>query len=149
MKTKNTQTYPNLAVSIQYVAPSDIVSLIQNKTDSIVFFADAKDNESREVAGTIQNWAQKNGYSSVYVCNIKQYRMEYGYDNSGILQITQNRSVGYDELLSKLDPLLPYYEVQGNGINLQNTTLNVKTIPTPFVICIRQGQVKTIDITQQ
>lgn len=148
-KEAYTQAYPNLAVSIQYVTPSDIVSLIQNKTDSIVFFADAKDNESREVAGTIQNWAQKNGYSSVYVCNIKQYRMEYGYDNSGVLQITQNRSVGYDELLSELDPLLPYYEVQGNGINLQNTTLNVKTIPTPFVICIHREQVKTIDITQQ
>lgn len=140
------QTYPRLDIPVYYVAPANVVSLIQNKTDSVVFFADAKNNESRKTAGLIQNWARDNGFSSVYVCNIKQYRMEYGYDESGVLSITQNRSVGYDELLSELDTFLPYYEVQGDGNTLKNITLDVKTIPIPFVVCIHNGQISTANI---
>lgn len=143
-----TKVYPSLDVTMQYVTPADIVSAIQNQETGLVFFTDAYENQCREIASDVQEWAQQNGYDSVYVCNIKQYRMEYGYDNTGKMVVTKNRTVGYDELLEELNDLLPYYQVKGNGHDLETVVLDVKTINAPTIISFQNGVASVVDLKQ-
>lgn len=133
---------------MQYVTPADIVSAIQNQETGLVFFTDAYENQCREMASDVQEWVQQNGYDSVYVCNIKQYRMEYGYDNTGKMVVTKNRTVGYDELLEELNDLLPYYQVKGNGHDLETVVLDVKTINAPTIISFQNGVASVVDLKQ-
>lgn len=142
-----TTVYLDTSLPVEYVAPNDVVALIHENGEAAVFFANAKDNNSRTTAAKVQTWAKQNGYEKLYVCNIGPYRMEYGYDDTGELVVTQNRCVGYDELLAELDEILPYYQVEGDGENLKTVTLDVKTVEPPLVVWIDGGKVSALDLT--
>lgn len=74
--------------------------------------------------------------------------MEYGYDNTGKMVVTKNRTVGYDELLEELNDLLPYYQVKGNGHDLETVVLDVKTINAPTIISFQNGVASVVDLKQ-
>lgn len=141
-----TTVYLDMSLPVEYVAPGDVAALIHGNGEAVVFFADARDNSSRTAAAEVQTWAKQNGYEKLYVCNIKPYRMEYGYDDAGELVVTQNRSVGYDELLAELEGILPYYRVEGDGENRKTVTLDVKTVEPPLVVWMDGGKVGALDL---
>lgn len=130
--TTYTPVYLNADMDIEYTAPQDILALMNNHEQALVFFADACNNTCRAKIASVLEYAKTNGYDKLYVCNIEQYRMKYGYNEEGELVVTQNRKEGYDELLAQLNPILPAYEVaKKDGTTI---ALNVKTIEPPFVL---------------
>ena len=101
-----------------------------------MFFTDACNNTCRDLIATLIEWTEEQGYEKLCVCDIEQYRMKYGYNQSGDLVVTQNRKVGYDELIAKLNSILPQYEVERS--DGEKLTLDVKTSEPPFVLCIQE-----------
>lgn len=136
--------YLDADMDIEYVAPQDVLALLNNHEKSFVFFTDARNDDCRTKIVPALEYAETNGYDKLYVCNIEQYKMKYGYDTTGELVITQNRTEGYDELLTQLDAILPAYTVTKEDGS--TTTLDVKTVPAPFAVCIQNGQATSINI---
>ena len=131
-----TPVYLDTDLPVEYVAPQNVLDLIESHSQALVFFTDACNNTCRDLIAPLIEWTEEQGYEKLCVCNIEQYRMKYGYNQSGDLVVTQNRKVGYDELIAKLNSILPQYEVESpDGEKL---TLDVKTIEPPFVLCIQE-----------
>lgn len=139
--------YIDTDLPVEYVAPQTVLNLMESNSQALVFFTDASNNSCREWIAPLIEWTEEQGYEKLYVCNIEQYRMKYGYDQSGNLVVTQNRKVGYDELIAQLDGILPQYEVESpDG---EKMILDAKTIEPPLVLTInKSGDFSAVNIVE-
>lgn len=129
--------------NIEYVAPRDILKMINKDSTLTIFFTNASDNECRQTLDSVLEYTKTNSINTLYVCNIENYRMQYGLDDKGNIIITQNRTEWYDELVAELEPILPFYTITDNA---KNVTLDVKTIEPPMLVQISNGVAKTIPV---
>lgn len=127
---------------VEYVAPSDILERIQGGQRGAVLFTDPQNDLCRAAVPDVLAWVQQNDLPGLLVCNIENYRMRYAVDTNGEVVIAQNRTVGYDELLVLMDPILPFYELDRGG---ETVTLDVKTVEPPMLVQFAGGQVQRID----